>query len=95
MLSNADGPVIDDNTDNDMNSHDVFDTNITIFRKQIVSRRLKNIRKHGSSRYTFNTNADMSYFPVYPGFAGAKKLYERPQYQHYNIELLGTAKDIS
>ena len=61
-----------------MNSHDIFDTNVTFFRKQVVSHGLRDVRSSGNSKYEFNTNADMSYFPVYPGFAGAKKLYMRP-----------------
>jgi hypothetical protein len=38
----------------------------------------------------------MSYFPVYPGLNGIKKLYKNSEYyDHYSIELLGTSKDIS
>jgi hypothetical protein len=38
----------------------------------------------------------MSYFPVYPGYNGIKKLYTKSDYyDNYSIELLGTAKDIS
>ena len=95
LSSNAKGATIDDPTGDEMNSHDIFDTNVTFFRKQVVSYRLRDVRSSGNAKYEFNTNADMSYFPVYPGFAGVKKLYTRPQYEYYNVELLGTAKDIS
>ena len=95
LSSNAKGATIDDPSGDEMNSHDIFDTNVTFFRKQVVSYRLRDVRSSGNAKYEFNTNADMSYFPVYPGFAGVKKLYTRPQYEYYNVELLGTAKDIS
>ena len=95
LSSNAYGATIDDPSGDEMNSHDIFDTNVTFFRKQVVSYRLKDARSFGNAKYEFNTNADMSYFPVYPGFAGAKKLYKRPQYDYYSVELLGMAKDIS
>lgn len=95
MLSNAAGPTIDDPTGGEMNSHDLFAADVTLFRMQVVSRRLKDVRGAAGGSYAFNTNADMSYFPVYPGFAGAKQLYTRPQYDHYSVELLGEAKDIS
>lgn len=72
LSANVDGPVIDDPTDADMNSHDIFDTNIAIFRKQIISKTLRDVRGAAGKTYEFNVNADMSYLPAYPGLAGAK-----------------------
>jgi len=79
-----------------MNSHDIFDTNVTLFRKRVISRRLYDIRNIRDKSHTFNINADMSYFPVYPGTAGIKKLYGNlGGYEYYGVELLGMAKDIT
>lgn len=96
LSANADGPTIDDPLHADMDSHDIFSTNVTLFRKKTVSRQLRDVRSaEGSRQYTFNTNADMSYFPVYPGFEGRKELYRKSNYyDYYDVELLGVAKDI-
>ena len=95
LSANVDGPTIDDPTDANMNSHDVFDTNITIFRRQIVSKQLREIKNSSGRTYDFNVNADMSYLPTYPGLAGIKQLYKNKDwYDGYSVELLGTAKDL-
>ena len=94
LSANADGPAINDPLNPDMNSHDVFNTNVTLFYKQVLAKKLIDVRS-GDRELTFNTNADMSYFPVYPGVDGRAELWRKPEYSYYNVELLGTARDIN
>lgn len=95
LSANALGPAIGDPLNIDINSHDIFSTNVTLFRKRVLTKRLYDAINM-DSRYTFNVNADMSYFPSYPGAAGLKKLWTYSGfYDRFSVELLGTAKDIS
>jgi hypothetical protein len=64
---NSDGCVITDIKSDEMNSHDVFTSDIVLYKFFMV---YGESHTPGTMRLletnTFNTNADMSYIPVYP-----------------------------
>lgn len=90
FVQNTDGPVLEDPTELEMNSHDYFNQGVTVvefFRKQ------KNYIYKKST--TYNLNADISYIPNYPGHdheVHAYSLY--PNTDQHAVELLGASRDI-
>lgn len=92
ILSNTIGPVYDDFTTNDMNSHIIFDSNVKLKRFNVTD---EEIKEYGLER-TYNQNADMSYIPAYPGLSGEQFINNSiiSNYSEYNIELLGRSNDI-
>lgn len=91
VLSNSIGPDYTDNTTDEMNSHDVFDENVNVMRFQVTQDFVTDIESN-----EFNQNADMSYLPQYPGISGECDIYKTrlSSDEYYNIELLGSSKNI-
>ena len=83
------GGTIDDALSPEMNSFDVFDSDIMLSRVGVYSDRIQDA---GPGRI-YNINADISYQPLYPGDDGLIKL--DPGREYHNIELLGRSRDIS
>lgn len=90
FIENTNGPVLEDPTQNEMNSHDFLNQGVTIvefFRKRNAYLYKKSM--------TYNLNADISYIPNYPGHnheVQAFALY--PNAEQHAIELLGSSRDI-
>lgn len=97
----TEGALITDPLASEMNSHDKFTQNITLVEAQYKSKTLdiKSVKD-------YNTNADISYIPVYPGYENE---FNMPSCygvldtdmscrtisgDYQNIELLGDSKDI-
>ena len=91
FYENTEGPVINDPMSYEMNSHDVFNQNVTIVS---FKRKTHNLAFMKSENY--NINADISYIPSYPGISGEIDIYNKysSPYNYYNVELLGMSKDI-
>lgn len=91
FYENSEGPVIHDPMSYEMNSHDVFNQNVTV-----VSFRRKTHNLSFIKSENYNINADISYIPSYPGISGEIDIYNKytSPYDYYNVELLGMSKDI-
>ena len=85
----SDGNVFEDATQTEMNSFDTFVDDVMLAKVSIYS---KEIRDKKSAR-SYNTNADISYQPLYPGEDFSYKLKNGKDYE--NIQLLGFSKDIT
>lgn len=90
FVQNTDGPVLEDPTELEMNSHDYFNQGVTV---------VEFLRKSNNYIYkkstTYNLNADISYIPNYPGHdheVCAYSLY--PNVDQHAVELLGSSRDI-
>ena len=90
FYENTEGAIITDPLAPEMNSHDEFDTHVTVleFKKKSDDLQFKNT-------YTYNINADISYIPSYPGMNGEIEIYKKySNADYFSIELLGMSKDI-
>lgn len=89
---NTKGSPFGDPRTTEMNSHDVFDSNVVIS-KIDISTNIPKV-KHSSEH---NTNADMSFIPVYPGVSGEVKLSsitDDMTIKNEPFQLLGYSKNI-
>lgn len=87
---NAEGAVIDDPEKTEMNSHDILDGRVVTFDLRLKERHVQADR---SGMYSYNTNADMSYSPLYPGKEHQSDI-SNDKKDIYALELLGESKNI-
>lgn len=82
---NSNGYAKDDPIHDEMNSHDVFDSDIYVTNYSIRYKTLYPI-----SNKVFNTNSDMSYLPAYPSkLVNIPKLPDISKNKYHSVELLG------
>lgn len=88
---NTEGALINDPMAPEMNSHDVFNQNVTI-----VAYKHKTSQLAFETIDNFNINADISYIPSYPGISGEIDIYNKysSKDNYYNIQLMGMSKDL-
>lgn len=89
-FKNADGAVIDDPEETEMNSHDILDGRVVTFDLRLKGR---HIQVEGSGVHSYNLNADMSYVPLYPGKRHQSDM-SRDGNEFHSIELLGESRNI-
>lgn len=87
---NAEGVVIDDPEETEMNSHDIFENKVVTFDIQLKN---KKISMSENDVHSYNINADMSYTPLYPGKEHASDISNNKN-DFYSLELLGESKNI-
>lgn len=89
---NANGYIKDDPFHTEMNSHDVFDSDIYVTKYSVRYQTL-----YPMSDKIFNINADMSYLPSYPGKDKRINVMSLPDIsanQYHPVELLGQSRNI-
>jgi len=86
-----DGRSFADPRPGEMNSHDILDKSIEFQKAAFVSK--GKLRLLPGARSAHNTNADMSYIPVYPGLSGEAALSSFGG-DYIRAELLGKSKDL-
>lgn len=86
-MENTFGSRYDDPSDDEMNSHDIFEQDITV--AQIVFGKTPTYQK-------YNINADLGYIPAYPGLAENKILdiSEEIDDVYQSVTLLGRSKNL-
>lgn len=89
---NSEGYTREDPFHDEMNSHDVFDSDIYMMKFNVHYSELKPI-----ADMTFNVNADISYLPVYPGKKNLADFNAKDPISadyYHPVELLGQSRNI-
>jgi len=93
---NTDGMIFSDPRSAEMNSHDIFTSDVAVVKCTAQTNELHRATKRQAVDSVFNMNADMSYLPCYPGVSGEISAYaaELSPTQQLPFQLLGDSKNI-
>ena len=103
LKSNTSGSTFRDPRSTEMNSHDVFTTDIAVLKCNVLDRSLVKAKAAGDIgddiQSVHNMNADMSYLPLYPGLSGEISAYSTSvssdiENDCLRFQLLGNSKNI-